>query len=484
MGRFVEYDKYDAIGLADLVRKRQVQPSELVDEAITRIEKMNPTVNAIITPMFDEARTAAKGVVTEGPFKGVPFLMKDALALYKGVRMASGSASRRDFVPDHDSELVIRLRKTGLIFLGKTNTPEFGLLPTTEPRLFGPTRNPWDITHSAGGSSGGAAAAVASRMVPMAHGADGGGSIRIPAACCGVFGLKPTRARNPLGPDFGDCLNGLVVEHVLTRSVRDSAALLDCTMGPDVGDPYWAPPPKRHFLDEINADAGPLNIAFTTIAPSGVPAGPDCISAVQSAASLCNDLGHHMTEASYEVPWDLFVQCFMTIWAAGCTAQIDAFAIRSGRKPASGDFEPLTWALYEMGRQKTAADYISAVAILQAISRSIAGFFLKHDVLITPTLAEPPVPLGTFDPPSGDIARALEQATRRVLQFTPFTFVCNATGQPAMSVPLHWNSGGLPIGVHFIAGFGDEATLFRLAGQLEKARPWANRVPPVCSSTG
>jgi amidase len=234
MGRFVEYDKYDATGLADLVRKRQVQPSELVDEAITRIEKMNPTVNAIITPMFDEARTAAKGVVTEGPFKGVPFLLKDILALYKGVRMASGSASQRDFVPDHDSELVIRLKKTGLIFLGKTNAPEFGLLPTTEPRLFGPTRNPWDITRTAGGSSGGSAAAVASRMVPMAHGNDGGGSIRIPAACCGVFGLKPTRARNPLGPDLGDCLNGLVVEHVLTRSVRDSAALLDSTMGPDV----------------------------------------------------------------------------------------------------------------------------------------------------------------------------------------------------------------------------------------------------------
>jgi amidase len=483
MGRFAEYDKYDAIGLADLVRKKQVQPSELVDEAITRIEKMNPTVNAIITPMFDEARTAAKGVVTEGPFKGVPFLLKDVLALYKGVRMASGSASQRDFVPDHDSELVIRLKKTGLIFLGKTNAPEFGLLPTTEPRLFGPTRNPWDITRTAGGSSGGSAAAVASRMAPMAHGNDGGGSIRIPAACCGVFGLKPTRARNPLGPDFGDCLNGLVVEHVLTRSVRDSAALLDSTMGPDVGAPYWAPPPERPFLDEVNADAGSLNIAFTTVAPSGIPANQDCISAVQSAASLCDELGHRVTEATYEVPWVLLVQCFMTLWAAGCTAQIDAFALRSGRKPISGDFEPLTWALYETGRQRTAADYIYAVEILQAISRSIAGFFRKHDVLITPTLAEPPVPLGTFDPPSGDIARASEQVTQRALQFTPFTFVCNVTGQPAMSVPLHWNSGGLPIGVHFVAGFGDEATLFRLASQLEKARPWANRVPPICSST-
>jgi amidase len=481
MGRFAEYDKYDAIGLADLVRKKQVQPSELVDEAITRIEKMNPTLNAVITPLFDEARTAAKGVLPEGPFKGVPFLLKDAFALYKGVRMTSGSASRRDFIPDHDSELVVRLKNTGLIFLGKTNTPEFGLLPTTEPRLFGPTRNPWDITHTPGGSSGGSAAAVASRMVPMAHGNDGGGSLRIPAACCGVFALKPTRARNPLGPDFGDCLSGIVVEHALTRSVRDSAALLDSTMGPDVGDPYWAPPPERPFLNEVNAAPGSLNIAFTTAAPAGIPANPDCVSAVRSAASLCNDLGHHMTEVGYEVPWHLLAQCFMTLWAAGCTAQIDGFAAGAGRKPVSSDFEPLTWALYEMGQRKTAADYISAVAILQAISRGIAGFFQKYDVLITPTLAEPPVPLGTFDPSSDDLARALEQVTQRALQFSPYTFVCNVTGQPAMSVPLYWNSGGLPIGVHFIAPFGDEATLFRLAGQLEKARPWADRLPPICS---
>jgi amidase len=479
MSRFAEYDKYDGTGLADLVRNRQVQSSELVEEAIDRIEKVNPKVNAVITRMYDESRTAAKGNLSDGPFAGVPFLLKDIIAAYKGVRMASGSLSQRDFIPDHDSELVIRLNKAGLVLLGKTNAPEFGLLPTTEPRLFGATHNPWDTTRTAGGSSGGSAAAVASRMVPMAHGNDGGGSIRIPAACCGVFGLKPTRGRNPLGPDLGDALFGLAVEHALTRSVRDSAALLDATSGPDVGDPYWAPPPGHPFLREVDTDPGTLHVAFSTMAPNGGPVHSDCISAVQTAAALCKDLGHNVTEAGYDVPWELLIRCFMTIWSVGCTAAIDGFAGRTGRKPVPDQFEPLTWALSEMGRQRTAPELTSAITTLQFISRRIARFFQKYDVLITPTLSEPPVVLGTFDLGSDDTAAGLQRTIQRALQFVPFTLIYNITGQPAMSVPLYWNDSGLPIGVQFVARFGDEATLFRLAAQLEKARPWGGRIPPV-----
>jgi amidase len=432
-------------------------------------------LKAVVTPMYEEARVIAKGTLPDGPFTGVPFLLKDLLASYKGVRMASGSVFQRDFVPDHDSELVVRLKRAGLIIIGKTNTPELGILPTTEPRLFGPSRNPWDTSRTTGGSSGGTAAAVASGMVPMAHGNDGGGSIRIPASCCGIFGLKPTRARNSLGPDCGDIFSGLVVEHALTRSVRDSAALLDATSGPDGGDPYWAPPPERPFLIEVNADPEPLRIAFTTAAATGAAVHPDCVAVVRDAAALCDDLGHEVVEASLKIPGELLTQCFMTLWSAGCAWMIDGFALDSGRAPTPDQFETLTWALYEMGRQQTASAYLLAVTALQRISRQIAQFFREYDVLITPTLAEPPVPLGTFDSPPDDPLRGLMRAG----QFVPFTAICNVTGQPAMSVPLCWNGDGLPVGVHFIGRFGDEGTLFRLAAQLESACPWANRRPRV-----
>jgi amidase len=465
----------DATAQAKLVRRREVKPIELVDAAIERIERLNPTLNTVVTPMYEEARTIARGKLPYGPFTGVPFLLKDLLASYKDVRMASGSVSQRDFVPDHDSELVLRLKRAGLIIVGKTNTPEFGLLPTTEPRLFGPTHNPWDITRTPGGSSGGSAAAVASGMVPMAHGNDGGGSIRIPASCCGLFGLKPTRARNPLGPDFGDMFSGLVVEHALTRSVRDSAALLDATSGPDLGDPYWAPPPKRPFLIEVSTDPEPLRIAFTTSAVTGVPLHPDCVAAVRDVATLCDDLGHEVAEANLNVPGELLNQCFMVLWSAGCVWTIDGFAQESGQTPIPDQFEPGTWALYEMGRQQTASAYLLALTALQRISRQIAQFFQEYDILITPTLAEPPVPLGTFDSPPDDPLRGLLRAG----QFVPFTPIFNVTGQPAMSMPLYWNSDGLPVGVHFIGRFGDEAALFQLAAQLESACPWADRRPPV-----
>jgi amidase len=465
----------DATAQAELVRRKQVKAIELVDAAVERIERLNPVINAVVTPMYEQARTAATGELPQGPFAGVPFLLKDLVASYAGVRMTSGSTFTRDFVPDYDSELVARLKRTGLIILGKTNTPEFGILPTTESRLFGPSRNPWDTGRTTGGSSGGSATAVAAGLVPMAHAADGGGSIRIPASCCGVFGLKPTRARNPLGPDYGDMASGLLTEHAVTRSVRDSAALLDATSGPDVGDPYWAPPPVRPFLQEVGADPGRLRIAFTTTAATGAPVHADCVSTVRQAVSLCADLGHEVVETAPVVPGELVTQAFITLWSAMCAWSIDGLTLLTGRTPAPDQFETLTWALYEMGRQQSASAYLLAVTALQRVARDIARFFVDYDVWLTPTLPEPPVPLGSFDSTPENPLQGLFRAAA----FVPFTPICNFTGQPAMSVPLFWNADGLPVGTQFIGRFGDEATLFRLAAQLEEARPWADRRPPV-----
>jgi amidase len=465
----------DATAQAELVRRRDIKPIELVDAAIERIERVNPAINAVVTTMYDEARSIAGGLLPDGPFTGVPYLLKDLGDSYAGVRLTSGSALLRDFVPDHDSELVARLKRAGLVVLGKTNTPEFGMLPTTEPRLFGPSRNPWNTEITTGGSSGGAAAAVAAGLVPAAHGGDAAGSIRIPSSCCGVFGLKPTRGRTPAGPDYGDYLGGLAIHHAITRSVRDSAALLDATAGPDAGDPYWAPPPARPFVQEVGSDPGRLRIAFTTEAFTGVPVHDDCVRAVRDAAKLCSDLGHEVEERVPKMDGDAASQAFITVFA-GCFAMLmDDAARMAGRAVTSADVEPFSWAMYEMGRQTNAPEYLLAVLALQRIARDVAHFFDHHDLWLTPTLAEPPVPLGTFDSPPESPLLALS----RMAQFVPFTPVCNVTGQPGMSVPLYWNDDGLPIGTQFFARFGDEAMLFRLAAQLEAARPWADRIPPV-----
>ena len=475
MPAFEEFAYMDATRQAELVRRKEVKPVELVDAAIERIKHFNPGLNAVVTPMYEEARDAAQGVLPDGPFRGVPFLLKDLVASYSGVRMTWGSAFLRDFVPDHDSELVLRLKRAGFVFVGKTNTPELGILPTTEPVLFGAARNPWDVERSTGGSSGGSAAAVAAGIVPMAHANDGGGSIRIPASCCGLFGLKPTRARNPLGPDVGDIMGGLAVEHAVSRSVRDSAALLDATAGPDVGDPYWAPPPVRPYAEEVGIAPGRLRIAFSTNAPAGAKIHPDCVEAVHDAARLCADLGHEVTEGMPEIDGPLLAQAFTTVWAAGCASEVDGFAFLTGRTPQQELFEPLTWALYEMGQRTTGSAYIMSQTLLQQISRQVAGFFEKYDIWLTPTLAEPPLQLGWFDATPDNPMRGYYRA----VDYVPFTPIANATGQPAMSVPLYWNKEGLPVGTHFVGRFGEEGTLFRLAAQLEAARPWVDRRPPL-----
>jgi amidase len=475
MSNLEEIAFLDATAQAELIRRKEIKPSELVDAAIERIEQLNPSLNAVVTPMYDLAREAAIGDIPEGPFSGVPFLLKDLLAEYAGVRLTEGSAFLKDYISDHDSELVVRLKKSGLIICGKTNTCEWGALPTTEPLLFGPTRNPWDRQRTPGGSSGGSAAAVACGMVPMAHGNDGGGSIRMPASCCGVFGLKPTRARNPLGPKKGDIYGGIPAEHALTRSVRDSAALLDATSGPDLGDPYWAPPSDRPFIEEVGKDPGQLRIAFTAKAREGIEVHPDCIQAVNDVASLCADLGHYVEEAELDYDADSLARCFYRVWLGGSAWTADSWERETGRKIKPDQVEPLTWALIQKGRRTSAGTYLLAMEDLQKLSRNIARLFTRWDVWLTPTLSEPPVSLGTFDAKPDDPMYGFFRSGK----FMPFTPMCNVTGQPAMSVPLCWNDENLPVGTQFIGRFGDEATLFRLAAQLENAQPWANRRPPV-----
>ncbi len=466
-----EYQALDATALAELVSKKEVSPDELLTLAIERTEALNPTINAVVTPLYDEAK-AQLGQLPQGPFRGVPFLLKDLMAQMAGTRMTGGSRFLKDFYSFNHSELTQRYLNAGLVIFGKTNTPELGILPTTESELLGPARNPWNTNHSTGGSSGGSAAAVAARMVPMAHANDGGGSIRIPASCCGLFGLKPTRGRISLGPDLGDVMNGLVVEHAVTRSVRDSARLLDATLGPMLGDPYFAAPPARPYAEEVGRDPGVLRIAYAPKPVTDVALHPDCRQAAEHAKALCEKLGHQVEEVLLPVDPAELNRCFIVLWSCGIAGNMELFR-RLNPDLSSKDFEPLTNALAEMGQQMNGGQYLAAVAYLQMMTRVLAQTLQPYDVMLTPTLAEPPLPLGTLAcPPENPL-----QGFLRAAEYVPFTPLQNVTGEPAMSVPLYWNEAGLPIGVQFSARYGDEATLFRLAAQLEATQPWADRRP-------
>ena len=495
MKTFPEFHKYDALGLAELVRKKEVPPIELTEEVIARIEAYNPKINAVIYKMYDQARERAKGKLPDGSFTGVPLLIKDALDTLEGEPTSSGTKILRNILQPHDNETVRRFRAAGLIFIGKTNLPELCLLPYTEPAAFGPTRNPWDLTRTPGGSSGGSAAAVAACMVPVAGGNDGGGSIRTPASCCGVFGLKPTRGRVPAGPDLGDPWRGFAQENVISRSVRDSAAMLDAIAGPDIGAPYWAPPVARPYLQEAAAEPGRLRIAFTSHPFLGKDVHEDCVRGLNDTARLLERLGHDVTEATPDIDRDAFSLSYLTVIAGETCAQVNAIIKRAGRKTSVLDFEPGTQALAALGKVISAGDYAKALNYLTVSSRKIAGFFEQFDVLLTPTLSAPPVPIGSLQMSDAEsrmvrmqsrlnaawILKALhiiDMVAKKTFNFIPYTAVFNVTGQPAMSVPLCWNGEGLPIGMQFAARFGDEATLFRLAGQLERAQPWFDKLPP------
>jgi len=471
-----DYSRYDAVGLAELLRRKEVSAEELVRTALDAIARVNPKLNAVIDVREADARAALKAGVPEGPFSGVPFLVKDLVLHAAGVPTDLGSRLAKGMVFPHDSTLAERFRKAGLVVLGRTNTPEFGNNATTEPVLHGPTRNPWNTERSPGGSSGGSAAAVAAGIVPVAHANDGGGSIRIPAAHCGVFGLKPTRGRSSIGPDAGEALNGMGVEHVVSRTVRDSAAMLDATHGPAVGDPYHAPPPQRPYLEEVRRKPGRLRIAVAREAFSGVPVSPDCVAAVDATAKLCAELGHEVVEATPAHDAAQLTRAMTTVWAAAMSSWADALAPALGRQPGPDTLEATTWAVVQHGRALMVADLQRALGVFNHVSRAVGAFFVEHDVLLTPTAAVPPYKLGLLD---ANVPRSAEEWYSYIFGFIPFTAVFNVTGQPAMSVPLHWSAEGLPIGVQFVGRFADEATLFRLAGQLEEARPWAGRKPPV-----
>jgi amidase len=472
-----EFARLDATAQAVLVRRGEVTPLELVDAAIARVERLNPALNAVIAEQFESAREAARGPLPDGRFRGVPFLLKDlGGGAEAGRRLAQGSLFLRNYVPDYDSELVTRFKRAGLVVIGRTSTPEFGIPPTTEPALFGPCKNPWSLEHSSGGSSGGAASAVAARLVPFAHASDAGGSIRIPASCCGLFGLKPTRGRNSLAPKLGESTAGLISELCVSVSVRDSAALLDATEGPAVGDPYSAPYLPRSYVEELAARPTKLRVGVMREPLNGAAVHPDCMAAVDAAITLCRELGHEVVERrpTLSDPAGFFAS-FITVWTVAATVSLRAAEELAGRDATEADVEPLTWALSQMGRQCTAPDYVLATRRLHRASRDIAEFFVGHDALITPTLAQPPVRLGELACPPDEPLRGFIKSGG----YAAFTPVFNITGQPAMSVPLHWNGEGLPIGVQFAARFGDEATLLRLAAELELAHPWAQRVPPV-----
>jgi amidase len=494
MSEFPEYTNYDGIGLAQLIRARQVTAVEVLEEAIRRIEKENPAINAVIHTMFDLARNNLNHLPPDGLFGGVPFLLKDLISEVAGVPLTSGSRVLKNFIPNADSEIVKRYRKAGLVILGKTNCPEFGLLPYTEPELHGPTRNPWNRNHSAGGSSGGSAAAVAAGMVPLASGGDGGGSIRIPASSCGLFGLKPTRGRTPTGPNHGEIWQGMVVEHVITRTVRDSAAILDCIQGADIGAPYVIPPPALPYLQEIESLPRKLKIAFSTQSPVHGPVHPECQKAVYETAKLLLEMGHQVDEDRPDIDGRKLADSYFTLYMGEVAAEIRYIETTMGIRIKPSDLEAITWTFGLLGNTISAEDFVSAKRFWNDVARSMGLFHTRYDLFLTPTAAIPPPEIGELKP------NRIEQALMKIIHAFgsgkpliwsgltdkmamegiskfPFTQIANFTGQPAMSVPLHWTDGQLPVGVQFIAPFGDETTLFRLAAQLETARPWFMNKP-------
>lgn len=495
-GRFAEYSQFDALGLADLVVTGQLNPAELLDEALARADEHNANLNAIVLRLDDLARQSIADGLPQGPFHGVPFLLKDLSNALAGVKRSSGCRFFADYVPNFDSELVRRYKAAGLNIFGKTNTPEFGMTPMTDPELFGSARNPWNIERTPGGSSGGTAAAIAAGIVPMANGGDGGGSIRMPASCCGLVGLKPTRARTPVGPEMGENWFGLAIEHVLTRSVRDCAAALDATAGPEMGAPYAAPPaPDGGYLKSLETSPRKLKIAYSTASWLGRGLDAECVAGVEATAKLLEGLGHDVVEADPGVDREEFIFAMGILVASDAAVILQAGEKLMGRKATRADVEGNTWALAKLGHTFSAAELQAAVAYMRYVGQRMAEFMQGYDVLLMSTLGMPPAEVGALRPkgveklmlslinnlPLGSIAKQ-----RQILigNFAPvFDWMCNtpianATGAPSISLPLHWTGDNLPVGMMFTGRFGDEATLLQLAKQLEDAQPWFGRRPP------
>ena len=467
----------DATAMADLIRKREVSSAELVEDAIWRCEQVNGKLNAVITEMFDSALHLSSTPVKESIFSGVPFLMKDFAAEVAGVPFCEGSNFLEGYVPSIDSEIYKRFNAAGLITIGKTNLPEFAIGVTTEPKKFGATRNPWDLKRTPGGSSGGAGAAVASRMVPMAHGNDVGGSIRIPASACGLVGLKPSRGRSTLAPHYGDFLGGFFVENGLTRTVRDTAALLDAISGPHIGEPYNAPPNGDSYCKEIEREPGKLRIGFSIQTPLGDPLSSECVQAILDTAGICDSMGHIVEEVAPSFDAMKLWTNFTTVLACGVSWALRDWSRRLGRELSPEYFEEFVWAFGQRGLSLTAADYLLAVQDIQSQVRNLSEFYEDYDIWLTTTLGKPPVELGTLVY-NGDPF----ELRRRMAEFSPYTYLANASGQPAISLPLYWTDENLPVGLHFTAKMGREDLLLRLAARLEQELPWNDKRPPVCAT--
>lgn len=491
-----DYVDVDATELARRVKAGETTPSELVEAAISAIERVNPELNAVVHAMADGARAAAKGELPDGPFRGVPMVVKDFDGFVKGVPFTASTRFLDGFVPQEDAEAIARLRRAGVVFLAKTNCPELAILGTTEPEWRGPSRNPWNVDHSTGGSSGGSAALVAARAVPVGHGGDGGGSLRIPASACGLVGLKATRGRVPVGPQMGEGWGGYVQWGVLTRSVRDTAAFLDVMAGPMPGDPYAALPPSRPYVQEVGADPGKLRVGFTTRSLFGKNTDRECVKATEDAARLLADLGHTVEEACPEFDRDRLVHAYLTQVGIGVAGEIDDAARWTGRKPTPDQFEAATWFLRQVGLTLTGLELQHARDAIQEAGRAAARFHARYDLFLGPTLAYPPVRIGELAlkpaervglgvlralPVGAAIRAVLAQLAANNFERTPNTQLFNQTGQPAISLPLHWSDAGLPIGVQLAAAMGREDLLLRVAAQLEAARPWIHRKPPVCA---
>lgn len=492
MVTFPEYESFDGLGLANLIKRGIISAEEVLAAAIERIEQYNPELNAVIHKMYERARAAVKTEIPQGIFQGVPFLIKDLFADFQGEPMRMGSRFTANWISTHDSELVKRFKKAGLITLGKTNTPEFGLSPLTEPELFGPTRNPWNLSRSSGGSSGGSAAAVAARMVPLAHAGDGGGSIRIPASYCGVFGLKPTRGRTPAGPDLMRVWQGVAVDNGISRSVRDSAALLDVLSGPELGSPISLPLPEKSFLSSLEDPCPKLRIAMVDHPFFPAKVNHEYLSALKKAAQLCEDLDHIVEPARIHFDRDEIAFAYLIFIVGEAAADIETMSKLMGRKPKPKELEKQTSAIYRVGNQFSAADFAWATNILDKAGWVFANFLQKYDVIMTPTMASPAPLVGSFKPDTIErgilelvhwlphsvlMHKFIKRAAARNFGFSPFTAIFNVSGQPAMSVPLYWDSEGMPIGIQFAGRIGEEALLLKLGAQLEAVQPWETREP-------
>ncbi len=467
----------DATDTAALVRTGKVSPSEMLEAAIERIEAIDPALNAVVIRWFDHARDLAKGDLPDGPFRGVTFLLKDLWSHFEGQTLSNGNQALKDAAPisTADTTLVSRFKRAGLVTAGRTNSPEFGSLPCTEPLAWGATRNPWNTDHSPGGSSGGSAAAVAAGMVPIAHASDGGGSIRIPASCCGLVGLKPSQGRITLGP-FRDESN-LGVELCVSRSVRDTAALLDAVHGPGIGDTVIAPPPTRSYLSEVGAPVEPLRIGLLDHHPFGPAVHPECAQAARDTATLLESLGHHVEHAFPPAMANAeFARRFGAMWSTNMGASFARIEAQLGRPLGPDDVELVNRVQAEFARGVNGVDYALSLSANVEFRRAVQQWWTEGwDLLLTPTLAEPPAPIGTFlndeQNPMAPMARAG--------QYVAFTPAFNASGQPAISLPLHWTPDGLPVGVQLVAAYGRDDLLLRVAAQLEEANPWTHRRPAI-----